>query len=139
VQYSKLKRLHDELAQALMRNSGNLEQLIARAVAYTDSTPSKRDVTNAETVSISTADAEVAGFDTWRKPRGLERRNDGDSEVATLRQRNAWLAEENHRLKVACAAEHTMMRNRERKRERLKSDADANRQVPELKGIAGQP
>jgi hypothetical protein len=138
VQYEKLKQLRDDLAQALLRNS-DLEQLIQSVMAYTDGAQSRRIDSEAEKLLTPAVDAEAEGaeFDRWDNRHVLEHLSNLESEVASLRYRNATLAEENRRLKLARAAIDATMRDVQRDREALRREVVANRREPNPKASGG--
>jgi hypothetical protein len=135
VQHDKLKQLDDALAQALLRNRENLEQLIQSVMAYTDGAQSRRIDSEAEKLPTPAVDAEAEGaeFDRWDNQHVLEHLSNLESEVASLSYRNATLAEENRRLKLARAAIDATMRDVEREREALRREVVANRREPNPK------
>jgi hypothetical protein len=135
VQYEKLKQLRDDLAQALLRNSEKLDELIETAMAYADGVRSRRIEREAENPATATADHEVEGaeFERWDNEHVLGHLSNLESEVASLRYRSATLAEENRRLRLAHAAVDATKRDLEHDREALRRSLDAVQREPDAK------
>ncbi len=130
VQEAKARSLRDNLAQAELRNSEELESLIASTVAYLARSIELRPAFDEQLDrKSSAATPETAEFEQWEEQRLLSRLGALESELASLRYRNTQLAEENRRLRLALVANEATRRDLERDRELLRAAAgqlDAN-------------
>jgi hypothetical protein len=118
VQKAKVVYLRDALAHAELRNADDLESLIARALAYL---ALPLDEASPPTVADSPdwAEKEAIEFERWEEARLFRRLAALESEVASLRYRNAVLSEENRRLSLAHTAGEAIRRDLERDRQQL--------------------
>jgi|GEM_PF-1890261 len=118
VERAKLMHLRDALAQAELKNAEDLESLIARGIAYLAPGVEKTPPVNDED-SADCSEAQVAEFEHWDQARLFGRLSALESEVASLRYRNAVLSEDNRRLKLAQTAGEAIRRDLERDRKEL--------------------
>jgi hypothetical protein len=118
IEKAKVVHLRDALAQAELRNAENLESLISRALAYL-AFPAEEGPSVKVEDSDDFADSEAAEFERWDEARLLKHVGDLESEVASLRYRNAVLSEDNRRLKLAQTAGEAIRRDLERDRQEL--------------------
>lgn len=124
VQKAKLLLLRNALAQAELRNSEELESLISKTLAYLAAPVDQ--ASSAEVLEFSdSTESDAAEFGRWEDARQLKHLSDLESEAASLRYRNATLAEENRRLKLAHAAGEALRRDLEHDREQFIAAAKA--------------
>ncbi len=130
VQRAKARLLRDSLAQAALRNSEELEPLVAHALTYLAQPPKRTPALEGQLARESgAATSETAEFEQWEEKRLLRHLGALESELASLRYRNALLSEENRRLKLAHVANEATRRDLERDREQLLAEVkqlDAN-------------
>lgn len=123
IQRAKIAGLRDTLAQAELRNGDDLESLISAALAYLG-----RPVERQPPPEVAEAldDEAVASqeLERWDETRRVKRLAELESEVASLRYRNAVLSEENRRLRLAYVAGEAMLRDLGRDRAQLGAAAD---------------
>lgn len=120
VQRAKARLLRDSLAQAELRNSEGLEPLIEHALTYLAQPPKRTPALQGQLDRESgAATSERAEFEQWEEKRLLKHLGALESELASLRYRNALLSEENRRLKLAHVANEATRRDLERDREQL--------------------
>jgi hypothetical protein len=124
VQKAKLLRLRNALAQAELRNSAELESLISKTLAYL-AAPVEQEPSAEVLDSSDSTESEVAEFGRWEDAHQFKHLSDLESEAASLRYRNAMLAEENRRLKLAHAAGEALRRDLEHDREQFIAVAKA--------------
>lgn len=124
VQKAKLLHLRNALAQAELRNSAELESLISKTLAYLAASVEEEPSVEVRDSSDST-ETDAAEFGRWEDARQLKHLSDLESEAASLRYRNAMLAEENRRLKLAHAAGEALRRDLEHDREQCIAAAKA--------------
>lgn len=124
VQKAKLLHLRNALAQAELRNSAELESLISKTLAYLAASVEEEPSVEVRDSSDST-ETDAAEFGRWEDARQLKHLSDLESEAASLRYRNAMLAEENRRLKLAHAAGEALRRDLEHDREQFIAAAKA--------------
>jgi hypothetical protein len=132
-QKAKVVLLRDGIAQAELRNSEELEGLMAQALAYLSLRLERVSVTEVQKLVTDLdgcADEETAEFARWEDARLLQHVSALESEVAALRYRNAVLSEEDRRLKLAYTANEAIRRDLERDREQLLAAARESRPNP---------
>jgi hypothetical protein len=118
VQGAKLQHLRDDLAQAELLNRDSLEPLTAAALTYLGSPVLEHLPLHIQDSPEASA-AEGSEFEKWDDELRLQHLGKLESEAASLRYRNAMLAEENRRLKAARVAGEAIRRDLERDRSQL--------------------
>ncbi|MFZ1887583.1 MAG: hypothetical protein WAU33_06100 [Candidatus Binataceae bacterium] len=116
--------MRNALAQAELRNSAELESLISKTLAYL-AAPVEQEPASEVLDSSDSTESDAAEFGRWEDARQLKHLSDLESEAASLRYRNATLAEENRRLKLAHAAGEALRRDLEHDREQFIAAAKA--------------
>ncbi len=102
VEKGKLKAMRDALAQAWLRKSAELDELTSRALALLETQSGATSLGELQDNELTEAEARApAEFERWEAEQQLKRLGELESELASLRYRNAVLAEENRRLKLA--------------------------------------
>jgi hypothetical protein len=129
VQRAKLQHLRDDLAQAEILNRESLEPLTLSALAYLGGPILEQPQLQLED-SADTPAAEASEFEKWEDELQLKHLGKLESEVASLRYRNAKLSEENRRLKVARVAGEAIRRDLERDRAQLLAAAEEHGSNP---------
>lgn len=122
LQYRKLQALIDELGQARLRQSDELDDLIGKAVIYLGTRNIEGSAVPGEAPAGASKQLEEAAlreFTHWDDEKFAAHLGDVESELASLRYRNAVLSEENRRLKLAHVAGEAMRRVLESDRARL--------------------
>jgi hypothetical protein len=134
IERRKVQRLINDLAQAALRKRPELESLLAEAVVYLtaaspraeENTTSARENLSDRTIEDS-LEAVAREFAKWDGERQLEHLGKLESEVASLRYRNAVLDQENRALKVARIAQEAIRHDLERDRAALLADRKSAR------------
>jgi hypothetical protein len=122
VQRIKVTHLRDALAQAALRNSENIDLLVAQTLTYLG-----RDFRLPESPPIedsTTSDENASEFERWDEHKHFKRLADLESEAAGLRYRVAILFEENRRLNLARTASQTTLRVLEQDRRELLAEKE---------------
>ncbi len=118
VQHAKLVGLRDGLAQAELRNAEGLGTLISQALTYL--TPWYKCESRTESEDSENQSAvNAAEFERWEQTRLIKHLGNLESELASLRYRNAVISEENRRLTLARTASEAIRCDLERDREQL--------------------
>jgi hypothetical protein len=125
LQHKKVEALIAEIGQSRLRGSRDLEDLIATAVRYLGLAADGRTASTGLDAHCRGADMERlasaarAEFAAWDEAKRMAHLSDIESELASLKYRNAVLAEENRRLKIAHTASEAMRHDLERDRRDL--------------------
>jgi hypothetical protein len=125
VQHRKRQALINEISQAQLLARDNLEALLQKALVYLGTPAPQRQNPPDDSGSLEAGSEQLAeaasDFMQWDEEQKLAHLSNIESEVASLRYRNAALSEENRRFKLAHAAVEAIRHDLERDRAELRA------------------
>lgn len=125
VQHRKRQTLINDISQAQLLARDSLEALLEKALAYLGTPAPQRQNCPDESSSLEAGSEQLAeaasDFMQWDEEQKLVHLSNIESEVASLRYRNAALSEENRRFKPAHAAVEAIRHDLERDRAELRA------------------